>query len=73
MPKKPEKPEGQLVGKDPIHFVEKQFSDDDQSNRSPGWYFWDETWTHRHGPYATRAVAEEKIEEYIAQNLEPPR
>lgn len=21
------------------------------------WYFWDETWTHRHGPFATRALA----------------
>lgn len=28
------------------------------------WWFWDETWTNEHGPYATEEQAELKIDEY---------
>lgn len=39
---------------DPIHL-----NPDDQQ-----WYFWDETWASRCGPYDTEAIAREKLREY---------
>lgn len=31
------------------------------------WYFWDETWADRYGPYPTREIAEQKCTEYCRQ------
>lgn len=28
------------------------------------WYFWDETWSGKFGPYSTEEVARERMEEY---------
>lgn len=40
--------------RDPIH------RDDEEQY----WYFWDETWSHLHGPFDTEAIAREKLREY---------
>jgi len=29
-----------------------------------GWYFWDETWCNRYGPYASRDQAAEELDKY---------
>lgn len=29
-----------------------------------GWYFWDETWTERHGPYETETLARVGLDLY---------
>jgi hypothetical protein len=29
-----------------------------------GWWFWDETWANRFGPYETESIAEERCYEY---------
>lgn len=34
----------------------------------PGWYFWDETGAHCHGPFSTREESKENLELY-ARNL----
>lgn len=31
----------------------------------PGWYFWDETWSHAHGPYETESEAIESCNRYV--------
>jgi hypothetical protein len=33
------------------------------------WYFWDETWSDRHGPYVTEALARAYLERYIVMEL----
>lgn len=35
------------------------------------WYFWDETWTNRHGPFASRDEAETMLEAYLLESLAP--
>ena len=32
-----------------------------------GWWFWDETWSDRHGPFLTEQVAHEKFDAYCAE------
>jgi len=29
------------------------------------WFFWDESWANRHGPYKTRKDAEEALNRYL--------
>lgn len=57
----PKVPQGQPVERhapvqepktEPVHEHEKE------------WYFWDEAWTDRHGPYATKAEAEVGLKLY---------
>jgi hypothetical protein len=31
---------------------------------SPGWYFWDETWSHPHGPFNTEEEARRAMDDY---------
>ena len=33
------------------------------------WYFWDETWAHRYGPYATKKQAIEELQRYCDDYL----
>jgi hypothetical protein len=33
----------------------------------PGWYFWNEIWTDRIGPYKTKAEVERAFEEFLEQ------
>ena len=40
-----------------------------QDSTNHQWYFWDETWTDRLGPYETREEAAEACKEYDAENL----
>lgn len=35
-----------------------------RGNFPSGWYFWDETWTNRMGPYLTKEQASETLREY---------
>lgn len=38
--------------------------DYDDQKRSPGWYFYDETWANSHGPFGTREEAKEALMSY---------
>lgn len=33
----------------------------------PGWYFWDESWEHLHGPFATKREAEQALSYYVEE------
>lgn len=33
------------------------------------WYFWNETWSDRHGPYNTYAEASEALWQYVKNEL----
>jgi len=37
------------------------------------WYFWEETWAHRQGPFETREEAERQLDKYIHEVLGYPR
>ncbi len=34
-----------------------------------GWYFWDETWSNRHGPYPTKEEADAALKKYCEEYL----
>lgn len=42
---------------DPIHYENGESGD-------PGWYFWDETWGERQGPFGSHDLAEKELEQY---------
>lgn len=52
---------------DPIHYVSVAEENDWEGKVSVGWWFWDETWADRYGPYATREQAEDALERYAKQ------
>jgi hypothetical protein len=33
------------------------------------WYFWDETWASRYGPYKTESIANNELEDYCKYYL----
>ena len=33
------------------------------------WYFWNETWSDKYGPYESEEEAEEKLKEYCGRYL----
>jgi hypothetical protein len=37
----------------------------DPVHEDDGWWFWDETWAHRYGPYKTEANAREALRRYV--------
>lgn len=46
--------------------------EDDDFDRGAGWYFWDEVWAYRTGPFKTRDICIEVLEDYILHlGLEP--
>lgn len=47
--------------RNPVHYVE---NDDEYED---GWYFWDETWSYRHGPYYSSREALNHLKNYIDQ------
>ena len=53
------------LNEDPIHFIEISTKYDPL----PGWYFWDETWIFKYGPYDTREEAVEALENYCEDLL----
>lgn len=60
-----------LLGADPVFYqgrINPTEEDIFYGYSGPGWYFYDETWSHQHGPYDTKAEADEACEEY-ASNL----
>ena len=42
---------------------------DPVENICGNWYFWDETWTSRHGPYEDEAAARAALERYASEYL----
>jgi len=61
---------------DPIHLVKDvELCDcktgcrfcDNQGHWFPGWYFWDETWSYRYGPFCNRKAAELALVKYAKQ------
>lgn len=40
-----------------------------------GWYFWDETWSNKHGPYETEEQARARLKEYLVwlETGKPPK
>jgi hypothetical protein len=49
-----------IKGIDPVHVHKDGFG-------QVGWYFWDETWADRIGPYETEEEAREKLAKYCIQ------
>ena len=58
------------MGKDeyPIHVV-KETEVIHGEEFLPGWYFWDEIWSYRHGPFATKEEAEVALNHYCKVEL----
>jgi len=40
---------------------------DGEGGHPEGWYFWNEVWADRYGPYESEEVANEKCREYARQ------
>ena len=51
---------GHTMPNDPLHRHEEK------------WWFWDETWANRHGPYLTRTGAKAEFEKYCREVLGQP-
>lgn len=55
---------------DPVHVVLEAEEEEGYGGEKvitlPGWYFWDETWANRHGPFPTREEAQEACNRYAA-------
>ena len=48
-----------------IHLVEEETVNEFTNEIIlPGWYFWDEVWCNRHGPFATIEECEEGLRNY---------
>lgn len=45
----------------PVHVVRVKEIGEEGEEYLPGWYFWDETWCHRHGPFSTKKEAEQAL------------
>lgn len=61
-----------MTGRDPVHYHERKPETTRLSGAAQdasGWYFWDETWTDRHGPYSTEAEARTALQSYIDEHL----
>jgi hypothetical protein len=50
------------MAQDPVHFADGS------------WWFWNETWSERHGPFASVALAHAALNRYAREALEglPP-
>ena len=46
-----------IIGSDPVH------------EHNGKWYFWDESWSNRIGPYESEEEAARKLEQYCEQVL----
>lgn len=44
---------------DPVHYDEKE----------KAWFFYEEDWSHRQGPFATEALAREAVSRYAREYL----
>ena len=55
----------------PVHYVVVEEKDDHRQTEEgnllvyePGWYFWDELWSYRHGPFKTETDANDECMRY---------
>jgi hypothetical protein len=46
-------------------------SEDPVHEENGKWYFWDETWAHREGPFDTEEEARAAVEDYCRNVLGP--
>lgn len=55
----------------PVHYDDSstEWERDTATYNGPGWYFWDETFVARNGPYATEAEANAECERYCIEVL----
>lgn len=59
---------------DPVHYDDGSVLRDDRDpheGTGPGWYFYDETWAFRFGPYDTEVVARHFLTRYVREVLRP--
>lgn len=42
---------------------------DDKGGWPPGWYFWNEVWADRYGPYESEDEANKQLERYYKEVL----
>lgn len=56
------------MNENPIHYLPLGEYDHD-GWKTPGWYFWVETWADRCGPYATEAEARMELNRYCKEVL----
>lgn len=56
---------------DPIHYHEYKCGPnrDEQDYDETGWYFWDETWANRYGPYLSREQCAKNLNQYCKEAL----
>lgn len=55
-----------------VHYHEKGLAtgeDDCFKNQETGWYFFDETFSFRYGPFETESIAFEKLDYYVKTEL----
>lgn len=50
---------------DPIHYLERAESSELGYEYQPGWYFWDEVWADRIGPFQTNEQAQLAMKQYL--------
>lgn len=51
--------------RNPVHYVDKPWQDPVTGEfRLAGWYFWEETWSDRQGPFPDEATANLECEKY---------
>ncbi len=50
-------------GTDPVHYINVRAYT--TTGLTAGWYHWDESWSHRHGPYVTEETARDALECYV--------
>lgn len=49
----------------PVHYVDEPTpAEPPWEIQAPGWYFWDETWANRIGPFPDEATANLECEKY---------
>lgn len=54
---------------DPIHYQATTVQEDDGTSSAPGWYYYDETWAHRYGPFDTSEEAAASLRNYLETQL----
>ena len=54
---------------DPVHYHESGSEPNHEHQKwdRSGWYFWDETWADREGPYYTEEAARKALQQYSDQ------
>lgn len=53
-----------------VHSIDEEYHIED--NPASGWYFWDESWGYRYGPYETRELCATALNQYCREALGDP-